>query len=220
MPQIEIQGVSLVLIGSFNPAIFHPSWFAAYNLIRKEEAETADTKIIHSDIADFKLGWLSVNVLRDRLQLGTVQESYYEALRDIAVGVLQLLSHTPVTMMGINREFHFNLLSEDAWNGLGYRLVPKQDWEPFLKRPGLTVLTEEGLRPDEYKGYIRVSVQPSPRVSFGVYVHVNDHYQLISDGKEIGGADKARIILSEKWSESMKRGLDIAQGISSLGEKK
>jgi hypothetical protein len=31
MPEVELTGVTVVAAGSFNPAIFHPSWFAARN---------------------------------------------------------------------------------------------------------------------------------------------------------------------------------------------
>jgi len=218
LPQIQVQGVSIVLIGNLNPAIFHPSWFAAHNLLRSEEADAANINIIHPDVASFKTEWLEVNIVKERFQIATVQESYYEALRDIAVGILGLLSHTPIRVMGINRDFHFDLVSEDIWNGLGHRLVPKQDWKSLLKSPGMQNLVVQGERTDDLKGYLRVSVQPSSRVKFGVFIEVNDHYILKTDEKEVDGADKARVILSERWNDSMKRSSEIAQTIAKLGE--
>lgn len=217
-PQIQVQGVSIVLIGSFNPAIFQPSWFALHNLLRSEEADAATIDIIHPDVAHFKTEWLEVNIVRDRFQISTVQESYYEALRDLAVGILMLLSHTPVKVMGINRDFHFDLASEETWHALGHRLVPKGDWNPLLKNPGMEALVVKGIRPDAFEGYIRVTVQPSGRIKYGVFIEVNDHYVLTRDEKEVDGSDKARLILSERWSESMQRGSEIAQAIAKLGE--
>jgi len=217
--QIQAQGVSIVLIGNLNPAIFHPSWFAVHNLLRPEEADAATTNIVHPDVASFKTEWLEVNIVRERFQIGTIQESYYEALRDLAVGILGLLSHTPLRVMGINRDFHFDLVSEDRWNGLGHRLVPKQDWNPLLESPGMQTLVIQGMRPDDLKGYLRVTVQPSARIKYGAFIEVNDHYLLKTDEKEDDGADKARVILSERWNESMKRGSEIAQAIATLGEK-
>lgn len=219
MPQIQIEGTSIVLIGSLNPAIFHPSWFAAHNLLRATEADAAITNIVHPDVASFKAEWLEVNVVRERFQISTAQESQYEALRDIAVGILGLLSHTPIRAMGINRDFHFDLVTEDRWNELGHRLVPKQDWDPLLKRPGMQTLVVQGVRPDELKGYLRVTVQPSTRIQYGVFIEVNDHYILKTEEKEADGANTARLILSEKWDESMKRGSDIARAIAKIGEK-
>jgi hypothetical protein len=219
MPQIQIQGISIVLIGNLNPAIFHPSWFASHNLLRAEEADAATINIIHPDVASFKAEWLEVNIVRERLQIGTVQESYYEPLRDLAVGILGLLSHTPIRVMGINRDFHFDLVSEEVWNELGHRLVPKDDWNPLLKSPGMRTLIVQGARPDDSEGYLRVTVQPSPRIKYGVFIEVNDHYMLTTGQKVDDGSDKARTILSEKWNESMKRGSEIAQAIAKLGDK-
>ncbi|MBI4536000.1 MAG: hypothetical protein HY708_06955 [Ignavibacteriae bacterium] len=218
--QSQIQGASIVLMGAFNPAIFHPSWFAANNLLRNEEAKAATVNLVHPDAASFKTEWLDVNVVKQRFQATTVQESYYESLRDMVVGILGLLSHTPLRFMGINRDFHFDLTSEESWHGLGHRLVPKHDWNPLLKNPGMVDLTVRGERPDDLKGHIHVIVQPSARIRYGIFVEVNDHYELKASDQEIGGADAARIILSGRWDSSMKRSLDIAQTIAGLGEQR
>ena len=47
----ELSGINIVMLGSFNPKIFQPAWFAANELIRNLEAEEADTQIIHNDIS-------------------------------------------------------------------------------------------------------------------------------------------------------------------------
>ena len=119
-PQLEIQAVNIVLRGQFNPAIFHPTWFAAQNLIRPQEAESADVKIIHANLAVFDIEWLQVSITQDRFMVATSQEAYYEVLRDLAVGTFTLLNHTPLQVMGINQEFHYALESEQAWHTVGW----------------------------------------------------------------------------------------------------
>lgn len=48
MPLIpEIDGSSIVVLGSFNPAIFHPLWFKINQLIRPEEADSAKLEVTH-----------------------------------------------------------------------------------------------------------------------------------------------------------------------------
>jgi hypothetical protein len=37
----EIQGISVVWLGDFNPKIFQPAWFAAEGLIRSRSTEWA-----------------------------------------------------------------------------------------------------------------------------------------------------------------------------------
>ena len=193
---MQIQGTSIVLRGSFNPAIFHPSWFASNGLIRRQEAEAAKVEIVHPKVAVFSAEWLQVNIAEDRFQVATTQEPFYEALRDLVSGVLDLLSHTPLSAMGLNRDFHYGLQSEAAWHGVGHRLAPKQDWEDVLEEPGMSSLTMQGKRPDHLEGYIRVKVEPSAQVKYGVYVNVNDHYQLKSGDETSAGTREAMGILT------------------------
>jgi hypothetical protein len=42
-------GHSVVLLGNFNPKIFHPAWFGAQQLIGKQEEEGSKVEIVHSD---------------------------------------------------------------------------------------------------------------------------------------------------------------------------
>ncbi len=42
---------SIVLLDDFNPKIFHPAWFAAENLIGKQDAESAKVEVIHQDVS-------------------------------------------------------------------------------------------------------------------------------------------------------------------------
>ncbi len=217
-PQLVYQGVNVVLRGDFNAAIFHPSWLASEDLIRSQEAEAAEIEIVHPKVAVFTAEWLRLRVFDGRFQAGTVQEAYYEALRDLVVGVFTLLNHTPLRLMGINRDFHYRLESEETWHKVGHRLAPKEDWKETLSNPGMRSVIMEGQRPDSLDGYIRVKVEPSNRVQFGVYVEVNDHYELFSVSDTPRGTSRAIDILSKQWSESMERGLAIAQEIANLGE--
>ena len=84
--QTVIQGMSIVFLGDFNPKIFQPAWFAQENLIRAQEAEAADIKIINPEIVIFEFEWLSVQITRDRCIFGTTQEAYYEIVRDLCLG--------------------------------------------------------------------------------------------------------------------------------------
>jgi hypothetical protein len=222
-PQLKTQGGNIVLRGQFNPAIFHPAWLSAQNLIRQQEADAANIQIIHPDATIFDVEWLQLRVTQDRFQATTVQEAYYEVLRDLVIGVFSILNHTPLSMMGINWNFHYALGSEKVWHAVGDRLAPKQDWQALLKHPGMRSLTIQGERPDELPGYIRVKVEPSPQIQFGLYVDINDHYEL-SPGKPPSPAIERTselinpiAILSERWEKSMHHSVDIARRITNLG---
>ena len=58
----EISDVTIVLVGSLNPRVFTPDWFAMRDLLSRQEADAAEIDIIHQQIAAFHTDWLSVRV--------------------------------------------------------------------------------------------------------------------------------------------------------------
>jgi hypothetical protein len=200
----EIQGMTVVLLGDFNPKIFQPAWFGGQGLIRQTEADEADVKIVHPDVVEFSLDWLVVQVTRERFSADTQQDAFFEAMRDLVLGTFDLLSHTPLTRMGINMAMHYRMESEDAWHEFGHRLAPKDLWQGVLEKPGLMNLTMQGARPDNHKGHIQVQAQPSRRVPNGILLNVNDHY----DAKEEqlpSGAGAIMTMLRDNWETSVGR---------------
>ncbi|MCI0454177.1 MAG: hypothetical protein L0Y68_04180 [Candidatus Dadabacteria bacterium] len=203
------------MVGDFNPKIFQPAWFGMEGLIRKNEFETADIQIIHSDIVAFNVkDWLSFNVTRERLSAETAQEAYYEILRDLIVGTFKILRHTPIKMMGINHNRHFLMDSTEEWHRFGDKLAPKEYWKKILTKPGMRSLTIEDIRPDNFKGYIRITVEPSIRTlpDPGVFFQVNDHFEA-KDPENTLGADEIINILENVWDESCNRSKEIIKTI-------
>lgn len=215
-PQLE--GISIVLLGQFNPAIFQPAWLAAEKLIRPQEAESAEIQLIHPEAAIIQMEWLKLNVMRERFQVATVQSSYFEPLRDLVMGIFSLLSHTPLRALGINHEFHFRLDSEKKWHALGDHLAPKRDWT-LLNKPGLRSLVIEGQRDDGFDGYVRVKVEPSQRFEHSLYIEVNDHFELRPATTGYGGSEKLIEILTSQWARSMQRGTELGQKLVELAKE-
>jgi hypothetical protein len=108
LPEIQIQNANIVLLADLNPAIFRPSWFAVHNLLRIEENEVATVNIVHPDVASFKTEWLEVNIVWDRFQIATVQESYYDALKGYRSRNTWASESYVMRVMEINRDFHFD----------------------------------------------------------------------------------------------------------------
>ncbi len=212
---IDEQAASIVVLGHFNPSIFHPAWLAAHGLIGEREAEQSKIDFATDAASVFHTDWLQMNIVLNRLQASTTQEAYYEALRDILIGSLELLKHTPITALGLNREFHYRLESEKALHAVGDLLAPKASWN-MLTKPGMRSLTMQGVRTDGRDGYEMVRVEPSTRVPQGIYVNINDHFNL-SNNKTIGAED-ALTVLKACWKESDNRARNIANRIAELGK--
>ena len=84
----EIAGVSIVLLGNFNPAIFTPAWFVLQGLLPEGTIDTAEINIVHADVTQFNTDWLSLNVTSDRFQVDTLQAPVVR-LRDMAIRVFK-----------------------------------------------------------------------------------------------------------------------------------
>lgn len=202
----KIEGIGIVLVGSFNPQIFQPAWFAAQGLIRKEEGESAKIQVIHPEIAAFSLDWAQLQVTHENFVLdsSTTQQFSPALLRDLALGTFRLLPHTPVKMMGLNRSFHFPIESEALWHSIGHKLAPKEHWNGLLEKPGTRSLSVEGIRPDKHKGRILVKVEPSIQLHPGVFVHINDHFE-VENPNTTTGANEMVDILEKQWQVSLER---------------
>jgi hypothetical protein len=212
----DIDGAAVVLLGSFNPAIFQPAWFKASELLSGPEADSAEVKIIHAALTEFSTDWLQVSVIRDRFTLQTLNPAHFEQIQDLTVGIFQLLEHTPVTAMGLNRDMHFRIESEDRWHAIGDHLAPKEIWSEKLEgigsrdKPGLRSMVIEGYPPGKKTSVFNVRIEPSVKIQPGLDVGCNRHYKI----EEFQNSLKALMEeLVSAWSESLDYALDIARTI-------
>jgi hypothetical protein len=224
-PELAISGTTVVLRGNFNPAIFQPAWFSAEKVLPQGETNSAKIDVISPQIASFSTEWLTFQTTQDRF-LARTQLGHMELpLRDFVVATFRLLRHIPVRVMGLNWDAHYNMGSIEAWHEIGHALSPKEKWQGLLLDPGTRSLTIEGRRPDAYRGYIQVQLEPSNVIDHGLYVAINDHYELLStedteqapngtDSTVIVGASKMIEAMEAVWEESSARSKAIMEGVS------
>lgn len=198
-PIPEISGGTVVLVGSFNPKIFQPEWFARQELLPQAEADTAEIKVIIPQLSHFETERFVVQVTSERFVATSKPNTNSAPLRDLVSGTFFILEHTPVSAMGLNYHMHFPMESQERWHEVGDRLAPKEPWREILEgRPGLasmTILTQK----DEPKGaQFRVKVEPSVQVRFGVYFETNEHYP----APEVDPLKGLMGILAERWEEA------------------
>lgn len=210
--KIEQSGLGVVLLGSFNPKIFQPAWFAAQKLIRDLEAEEANTEVIHNDITVFSLEWFKLEVTRERFFVSTEQEAYFEILMDFVLGTFSLLSHTPVGTLGINTSLHYRVRDDKEWHAIGDKLAPKEPWKDILKNPGLRRLEMEEPREGGPNGVMRIKIEPSRKFHPGIYINVNDHY-VIENPKNTIDCKEIIKILGAYWDKSVNRSKKIAEDL-------
>ena len=59
----EIESMTAVLVGSFNPGIFQPAWLASKALIRESEFAAAEINVITEDVSNFTCDWFSLECI-------------------------------------------------------------------------------------------------------------------------------------------------------------
>ena len=197
MIQPEIDGVSVVLRGNFNPSIFTPAWFVLHQLLPSTAADTATLQVAHPEVTQFSFDWLSLQVTTDMFIAETAQAPHIR-VRDLVLRVFkEHLHHTPLQLMGLNRNVHVPLTTAEL-DRIGRMLAPVEPWGRYVEELGLdgesggmTTLKMSQLRPSGRPtgSQINITVEPSNRIGggrLGVYVQVNDQYAIPKDDPPSG----------------------------------
>ena len=221
-PSLEITEHQIVLLGSFNTAIFHPQWMARKGIISEGEASGAEIKVSHNEISEFYLESCQFQVLPERFTLTSKKEAYYKYMRDLVLNIFGNLRETPIFKMGLNHRWHFKFKDSDSWHQYGHKHAPKEPfWSKILSGPGLSQLSIQGRREDGFKGLITVSTGISNIISiknFGVMIQVNDHYDfdIETDKKEID-ANSAIEVIEKNWDTSREKCHSLYEEIVNYG---
>ncbi|MCW9057283.1 MAG: hypothetical protein OQL11_00190 [Gammaproteobacteria bacterium] len=197
---------SIVLVGSLNPAIFHPEWLAKLDLISARDLEGAEVNVVHPEVSLFDLQWARFDVRQDRLIVRSNDPAYFSPLRDLVIGIFSFLEHTPVTAMGINSIIKYVVQDEENWHTVGHTLAPKEIWKNYLSgHIGMTRLSMKSGRSDDLRGSVNVTISPLMDRN-GIVFDLNNHIVLES-------TTEIREILSDHWENLQKDALVISRGL-------
>lgn len=193
---------AVVILGKFNPAIFHPLWYAHNDLIPREETDEASDVITSDEVSTFVVNAVHFQVERHRFGLTTKDASRAAYLRDLTVGSFTLLEHTPLTALGLNLDFRFSLPDVEAWHEIGHRLAPKEHWNGILESPGMRGITMEGTRSGCNADRISIRVQPASSFEHGVFIGINQHYNIETEKRTSIAERNTEVmrILNSDWN--------------------
>ncbi|MEW4451802.1 hypothetical protein AB1L30_03855 [Bremerella sp. JC817] len=197
MAKLEIHEklYSVVILGDFNPAIFHPSWFAQNDLIAHQEIGDASDLTCTDEVSTFVLDDIHFQIERKKFGITTKDAAKAPSVRDLVVGSFTLLEHTPLTFLGLNLDMTVACDSQDAWHAIGHRLAPKDPWNDVMDSPGMIGVSMQGKRPESSSERISIRIHPVMDPENGVFVGVNQHYALKSE---------SRRSISERNCEAMR----------------
>lgn len=206
-PNLIENEATIVIVGSFNPAIFHPEWLKRHGLIPAVEAEGVDVEIVHNELAKFSLRWLDIEITSNRFQAKTDDIAQFMPLRDLIMGMFQILEHTPISQIGINRKLVYQMKDEAEWHKVGDTLAPKRIWEKCLpERPGLIALAIQSARNNEPKG--KTNIKLSGAAGNKIVFDINQHIE-ITDNQ----ASSLIEILNKNWQRLQDESENIGKTI-------
>jgi hypothetical protein len=207
----EIFGTAIVALGAFNPGIFSADWLQKNNLLGPQDADEArqsDSYVVSSKISNMETEWFSLRILENQLTLSS-KGAVTLAVRDLAMGILSLLPHTPITALGLNFMGHYKMASAAEYHKIGDVFVPKDTWYELFPLEEYSVgMTDLSVRvyPTPYResptseNSINISVQPSARVKYGVFLSFNDHHEIkVDDGENETTAETTVQIIENEW---------------------
>lgn len=212
---LQVNNLTLIIVGNFNPLIIQPYWLAYKKLIREHEAIKASEtiEVIHEEVVRFKLDWASIEVTRERFVISTTSEQYFQIVFDLITSIIGILKETPIRAFGINHLLHYALNNEKYYYDFGNKLVPLSNWSGFMNDPKMLHLDMiENQRKDKLPGHFRVKVLPSdlvPSSDNGIMIQVNNHFDIKTEKPDSSVVFLQTI--SKSWQESFTRTYEIAE---------
>ena len=200
--EIERSHWSVVLLGSFNPAIFHPSWFEMHDVISNQVAEAADVQVVHNEISIISLGDISINVEASKFQVETSVAPEIRILDFVSKVFGDVLPHSKIKSFGINKSVHFRAPSQEKRTEMGRLLAPTGPWGEFGERIEnshgallggmMSLRMREPLEDDDTRGHFEARIEPSHVLDrhTGIMVATNRHYEM-KEVPEYSGAREA-----------------------------
>jgi len=202
--------LSLVAVGSFNPAIFQPEWFSKHELLPSTEVADAKIELIHPDVAEFATHWFNWRAIRMQVAVGTSDAAQFARLRDLVLGAFLLLPETPVTAFGINLDFHLRFEDQERCNAFAYRFAPPDAWDGLLSDTKLRRLHIECPVPKGPGNKIGVIIEPSLIADYGAHINLNTHFDT-----DLNGVIRA---LRNDWDQVLDFSRTLGNRLKDLGQ--
>ena len=120
---------SIVLIGKFQPGMFHPFWFWKNDVITEDECKkiTNDSEhpfVISNNISNFQTDKYNFRIMQDRFEI-ILNTKPYELIIDTFKKIFGSLSTIPITAYGLNFTFRLEY-DANTMQRIGKKLAPRK----------------------------------------------------------------------------------------------
>ncbi len=211
--------VCVVLIGFFNPAMFHPIWFKSNKIINSSEIDLCIEQkqcIISPEFTLFHTDQLEVKVENNRFIMTAMKEPFIN-LMDTIKKTFENLNTIPTKAMGINFLAHYIMPDIENYHKIGDIIAPKEGIWNLLLKENITGNNRKGglfsirmtNQKENQEGSINVRFEKSNKYDKAIFIETNDHYQF----KENIDMDIAMQILEQNFIRSIDDSFKIQQSI-------
>jgi hypothetical protein len=193
-------------------------------LIGGAEADAAEVQVVSPEVTAFRLKWVSIQVLSQKLVAESRDRAHDVHLLNLVAGCFARLEHTPIRMLGTFCRGHYELSSEEEWHALGDRFAPKEFWRGVMSSsirdgtPGMRTLVIEGNRPGSSANWIRVKIEPSLQMSpgkYGIFIELHEEHGVKEPDHETTSLLIRR--LQGEWEPFLRTADEISEKILSSG---
>lgn len=225
--QPEATSGNIVAIGDFNPAIFTPDWLESQQLIGAQDAQgmrEAENLVITRQVAVLETDSFLLKIDEGRFQAHS-KGVLTPALRDLAIGIFELVPHTPAKFLGQNFVTLFKFFDTDAYHLVGDVLAPKPIWQKLFPNDehaiglgSMTIQVQKGSRTSlKSKDMRNIIIHKGSGAGNSIQITYNDHHDLGVDRQ--GGtssAAHAAEILRDTWENSWHEASCVVQQLIDL----
>lgn len=226
---------SIVLVGNFNPSIFHPEWFIRHNIVtawnyqeQNGAGDDAPRVAVLPDLAQVEFpDQRYLTVMFNKFVLRCARATEFLTIKDMAMSAFRILQETPVAQIGMNYQVFVRIETEDLWRRFGEKMAPKEPWltaAPYINELddkqkaflGLLEMTMQMPRWDDLNGYIRPTLKAIDIKSRQLSLSINNHV-VIDDRRATEMID----YLDEHWDQAMSFANDFSNATltSQLGDE-
>lgn len=187
----------IVLLGSFNPAIFQPEWFLKHSIVPEEEIEglTAERNIkeipeiglkleygqsffVTNDQSFINFKTFTMKTLRDKLEIISKDKNSYTLISNFLRKLFRILEETPLKAYGINFNEHYRF--DENYDQTFNRFFSKnENLNSFF---GQKLTCGFSLKTEQANSTLTFTMRPSERLKDGVYFKANFHYDISDSG--------------------------------------
>jgi hypothetical protein len=221
---------SIVILGNFNPAIFHPEWLGRYGILPAQEIQAAEGQIpklmkiqregtelvieevppliVQPEVASLVFPSLRIFVEPRKYQCSTTQRQRFSLCRDVTAKVFSILKHTPISAFGFNFAGHwrFEVSGEEKLRSILSNASLSEALGDDYKVGGTITLPGENR-------LVVIKLEESKPFEGGVYFSVN-----VQRAVESGQAEDAVDLIAGEYDGDLEHSIEIMKRL--LGEPK